>query len=658
MELSIEKLFGPGGPLARADPDYENRPQQSRMAGATAECFDSGRPLVVEAGTGVGKSLAYLLPSALWAASGDRRVLISTHTRTLQEQLMERELPLVSRVSESLGFPLRFAMLMGSNNYLCAQRLTRFRSAPPLIEEASDGAPWAQVERLARWAETAKTGHRSAVPWLVPQSLWGRVSRDPDICLGSSGPYWSSCLYRKDREKAESAHILVVNHALLLSAARLPSFDALVIDEAHHLEDAAVGRFGLSVSQSRYLRLLGEIGSPDGRHGFLRRIPGNPPPMNDVKQILSECWMGATDFFGDVARSHGLAGERSQDEYASRTLLKDETYKGYEPLARLESALGSLEGLCPTAEDATELKTLQIHVDDLKKDIETILKADREDYAYWVQRQHGRLELCATPLEVGPKIYDTVFARGVPAVLTSATLSSGHGLGAFKRRLGLEDADELVLDSPFDYERQAALLVLDDLPPPKEETAFLAAVADRCEEVIGAVPGGIFILFSSWKALRRVHEMLKVRVKGRPVWTQGSSGNESLIEDFLKAGNAVLLGVDTFWHGVDVQGSALSCVVMVKLPFPQFGSPVEDSRRGYFESLGLNYFDSHSLPKAVMKFRQGFGRLIRSSADRGAVVVMDPRAVRSSYGTAFLESIPACRRLESIEELSDFFTKG
>jgi ATP-dependent DNA helicase DinG len=244
----------------------------------------------------------------------------------------------------------------------------------------------------------------------------------------------------------------------------------------------------------------------------------------------------------------------------------------------------------------------------------------------------------------------------VPVVLTSATLSSGEGLAQFRSSVGLGDARDLVLDTPFDYPSQAGLLVLDGLPEPSDDERYAAALAAQCLKIVAAVTGGVFILFSSWKTLRRVHAKLRKKIKGRPVWMQGDSGHEALLADFAEAGNAILLGVDTFWQGVDVPGPALSCVVLAKLPFPNFGSPVEEARRRWHESLGRSYFDSYSLPRAVMKFRQGFGRLIRSSTDRGAVVVLDSRLLHRGYGAAFIEALPRCRRLESLEELETFFT--
>lgn len=275
--------------------------------------------------------------------------------------------------------------------------------------------------------------------------------------------------------------------------------------------------------------------------------------------------------------------------------------------------------------------------------------------ARWVAWGRGGPELRCAPLDVGRRLAESLFGRGVPAVLTSATLAAGDGLKGFKARVGLPGARELSLDSPYDYRAQAALWCVDGLPEPSQEAAHAKAVAASCADIIARVPGGVFLLFSSWKLLKKVHAALRRKISGRPVWAQGATGHEALLDQFQKAGDAVLLGVDTFWQGVDVPGPALSCVVLVKLPFGNVGSPLEEARRRYLDDEGRDYFRDWSLPKAVMKFRQGFGRLIRSGTDRGAVVCLDSRLLHKGYGAAFLEALPACRRLESLDELEAFF---
>lgn len=633
--MDVEVLFAADGPLARVDPRFEHRPQQLEMSLAVAEALESERNLSVEAGTGVGKSLAYLLPAALWALTHNRRVLVSTHTRALQEQLLEKDLPVAARVMRLLGHSLRFAMLQGADNYLCVQRLDRLRQNPEFLADAAART----ITELSDWARSAETGHRSALPCLVPQNLWSKLARDSDLCQGPAGPYWASCLFRKDRERAERAHIVVVNHALLLSGARLPAYDAMIIDEAHNLEETAVAHFGLAVTPGRVARLLEEV----------RPYAAGDEALESAIRNVAEA---SAAFFADFARRHGRQDDK---EAGGRLLSGSAEFPPSRALSALESRLLAAAEREKKAERQTELRLMQVRSAGLRNDAQAILTESGDELARWIDWSAAGVALRAAPLDVAERLSQGLFARGLPTIFTSATLSSGNGLRDFKAAVGCPDARELMLDSPFDYPSQAGLLVMDDLPPPSDDAKYAAALAVRCEKIIDSVPGGLFILFSSWKSLRRVHEKLREKITDRPLWVQGDTGYDALIDHFSEAGNAVLLGVDTFWQGVDVSGGALSCVVLVKLPFPNFGSPVEEARRKFYESLGRGYFESFSLPRAVMKFRQGFGRLIRSSTDRGAVVVLDPRITKKGYGQAFLEALPRCRKLESLDDLRNFF---
>ncbi len=635
--VNLDEVFGPGGALPKALPGWEGRPQQETMAAAVARALEREECLVVEAGTGVGKSLGYLLPAALWAVRNARRVLISTHTRALQEQLLTSDLPVAARALKELGLPLKYAMLMGADNYLCVQRLTRLRASP----DALSGEAVKTVEALSEWSERATTGHRSALPVAVPQNLWSRLARDTDICLGPNGPYWERCLWRRDRERAEKAHLVVVNHALLLSGARLPSFDAVIVDEAHNLEEAAAQRFGLEVSTGRVVALCDET-----------RVTARLCADEPLGLAAAAAQEAGASFLRRQAEGLGLTG--TEDDAAGRLLEARDPGAPPPELAALEGALAASAAGAQGRPEEADLRALHARAAILRRDLAEIL-SPAPATARWAAWPRTGPELRAAPLDVGRRLGEGLFGRGVPAILTSATLASGDGLRGFKARVGLPEASELTLDSPFDYREQAALWCVPDLPVPADDDAHADAVTQACAEVIERVPGGVFLLFSSWRLLRRVHASLRRRIKDRPVWAQGAAGHEALLEQFAEAGDAVLLGVDTFWQGVDVPGPALSCVVLVKLPFAHVGSPLEEARRRYLEDEGRDYFRDWSLPKAVMKFRQGFGRLIRSSTDRGAVVCLDPRLLKKGYGKFFLESLPACRRLESLDELGAFF---
>jgi ATP-dependent DNA helicase DinG len=634
--VNLDDVFA-GGALKRVLKRHEVRAPQETMARAVWDALEGERSLVLEAGTGVGKSLGYLLPAALWAVRHDKRVLVSTHTRALQEQLLGSELPAVAKVLGEGGLPLRYAMLMGAENYLCVQRLSRLAAQTSLVSEGDEE----KVAALAQWAKTAQTGHRSALPRLLPETLWRRLHRDSDVCFGPGGPYWDRCLWRKDREKAERCHIVVVNHALLLSGARLPPHDAVILDEAHNLEEAAASRYGSHVSLGRMSTLAEEAAATGKVLGVERLADASHEALAAVARFLEK-----------LARERGLDGP---DDEASGKLLDKTTDSIPLPLVALDKALAETLGAYEGRPEENDLRLLHARVVGFGLDLAQILKPDTGETARWVSWPRTGPELRSAPLDVGKRLSDGLFSKGVPAVLTSATLSTGDGgLKEFKARVGLKDAAELVLDSPYDYRSQAALWLADGVPSPKEED-HAAAVAERCADIVKAVPGGVFILFSSWKLLRSVHAQLRKKVKGRPVWAQGAAGHDALLDQFEAAGDAVLLGVDTFWQGVDVPGAALSCVVLVKLPFPNISSPVEEARKRWLEENGREYFRDWSLPKAVMKFRQGFGRLIRSSTDRGAVVVLDSRLLHKGYGKAFVEALPSCKRLESLEQLQAFF---
>ena len=425
----------------------------------------------MEAPTGVGKSLAYLLPGALWAVSTERRLIVSTHTRALQEQLVEHELPVVAGVLARLGVKLRYALLMGADNYLCVQRLARARREPGLFEGPSGDRA---TERLWAWAQSAGTGLRSKLPAPVASGLWGRISRDPDLCLGAASPYWQSYLYRKDREAAERSHVLVVNHALLLSNARLPSYDALIIDEAHNLEDAAMNRFGLTASSGRWARALDDISSPEGKNGFLGRIGGRQESegveaaVEAVKQANSD----GAKFFAELGASHGLQASRpSVGEHVIATRRLDPAKLPPSPvpaLKELADRLIHLEALCPSPEEGAELAGHVQKLSAMAAELESILEASGPEWARWVAVPPGRLELCAAPLEAAERLRETVFGRGLPAVLTSATLASGRGLKGFAAAVGVEGCSELIL-TPLRLPRpRRACSSWTTLPPPRK----------------------------------------------------------------------------------------------------------------------------------------------------------------------------------------------
>ncbi|MBI4062013.1 MAG: DEAD/DEAH box helicase [Elusimicrobia bacterium] len=436
--MDLAALFGPEGALARARPGWEPRPPQEAMAGAVWRSLENGSDLVVEAGTGVGKSLAYLLPAALWAAAGERRVIVSTHTRALQEQLLNHELPTAARAMEALGLPLRYAMLMGADNYLCVQRLARLRARPDAVSDA--GAD--MLGRLEEWTRRAQSGHRSALPELVPQNLWDRLARDTDLCMGPGGPYWERCLWRRDRERADRAHILVVNHALLLSGARLPPADAMILDEAHNLEDAAVSRYGVSAGAGRALSLAEEVRAAAKAHAG-----------EALAALADEMAAAVGGFIEGLARDNGLT---EPDEENQGRLLESAPDAPPPALAALDKALAEAAAAAEGRPEEPEMRLLHARLSQYGQDLMAVLKPEASATARWVAWPRAGPELRSAPLDVGRRLAEGLFSRGIPSILTSATLATGDGLKDFKSRVGLPEARELVLDSPYDYSAQAA----------------------------------------------------------------------------------------------------------------------------------------------------------------------------------------------------------
>jgi ATP-dependent DNA helicase DinG len=466
---------------------------------------------------------------------------------------------------------------------------------------------------------------------------WDRVSRDPDLCPGKRGPFWDRCLYRKDLSAARGAHIVVVNQHLLFAGLPIPSYDALIIDEAHNVEETAARFLGFSLGESQLKRLLDEI------------------DRSSAGQQAKACRAASTLFFRRLCEKLALAP--GPNETASRRIR--------EPLdaGPLVSSLSELAEALGTAAPASLDEELELHAwSERCRSAAAVLKAfsqaEGADWAYWADARQTRRGLAVAvhraPVEVAPALRDSLFGAGRPVVLTSATLAVGGSFSHLNSRLGLDEPLELKLDSPFDFAKQAALYVAEAMPDPKSEPdAFERAVVDRCGQIARLTPGGVFLLFTSRQLMSRAHAELAPSLE-RPLFRQGEAPSWELLERFKKAGNGVLFGTDTFWQGVDIAGPALSCVVITRLPFLSPDSPLEEARHEWLQSLGENVFQDYTLPKAVIRFRQGFGRLIRTGTDRGAVVVLDPRLLSRSYGKVFRASLPGPAELESLEQLAAF----
>lgn len=654
------KFFSDGGPVAAGLDVYEVRPQQIRMAEAVDKAISGAGTLIVEAGTGVGKSLAYLVPFVNWAVSENKRVVISTYTKALQTQLFVKDLPFIQR---SLGLPLRYAICMGSENYVCLRKALRHSQA----EFFGAKKALKQVERILSWLSMTETGLKTDLDMEPDTAVWEMFSREAGICLGRKCSRAAECFYLKARQEQAKAHVLITNHSLLFTdmmsdAKLLPEFHGLVLDEAHTLEDVATSHFGRTLSNASLGHLLENIhAAVPGKKGAVAEIEEFGDLVEEVKKRAKALHAAGETLFAKAAEIFGKE-ERMVELEGSGFEAEDISGE----TASLSLSLHTLARSLGEGEERELIHSLASRCDELAEALDFVLYQPREsEYVYWAEirplREGAIYGFHAAPIDISAALREHLFDAISPVVLTSATLASSSGGGTpdfsfIKRRLGVGPCDELVLDSPFDYAKNVLLYMPKDIPDPaKAQADYKKKIKEGIIELFDVMGGRMFALFTSYDMLNSVSLMMSSERPDISILKQGSLPRYVLLDVFKKSGKSVLMGTSTFWQGVDVPGSALECVIITRLPFSVPTDPVNAARIKALERKGKSAFVEYQLPQALIMFKQGFGRLIRTASDRGVVAIMDPRVRTRYYGKKFIEALPECRRTDRLEDVKGFF---
>ena len=641
----VRAIFAPDGLLAKAR-NFEYRPQQQEMAAAVAQTLEEERHLVVEAGTGVGKSLAYLVPATLFALEKKKKAIISTHTINLQEQLLHKDIPIVKKI-----LPVEFeaALMKGRQNYLCPRRLQRaIQSANELFNTTEQ----ADLARLADWARTTMDGTLSDLPLEPDPKVWTQVCSEAHICTAKTCGQNPRCFFQQARKRLLAADVVVINHTLLFMLLGSPEEqeereegylfpnDFLIFDEAHTIEQTASRQIGIGISQYGLRATIQRLYNARSKKGLFT-VTRDAAGVTLAASLVDE----ADRFFSAIDERANF--KKDGREYRVREAdFVDDQITGR--LAALQVRIGEVVRKTEDELLKAELQELGRRIGEAREGIAVFLQQSAEEYVYWIERTGKtarNITLNAAPIDVAPVLRRMLFRDDCTSVMTSATLAVGRpDLAYFRRRIGADDAEPLQLGSPFDFQKQMKLFVVRKMPDPRDD-GYSAALAEWVARFVEDTEGRAFVLFTSYRSMQQLAlemESFFARQKMNLLVQGKGAPRSQLLEQFKTTPRSVLFGTDSFWMGVDVPGEALSNVIITRLPFAVPDHPLTEAKLELIQARGGDAFTEYSLPEAILKFRQGVGRLIRTKSDNGIIVILDNRVVTKTYGRAFLKALPEC----------------
>src|SRR5580658_3195671 len=633
---SARQFFSRGGTLSKWHPHYEFREGQSEMAEAVESAIADKRHLIVEAGTGTGKTLAYLVPALL---SG-QRIIVSTGTKNLQEQLFFKDIPFLQ---EHFARPLKVCYMKGRNNYACRQKIYDIDKEPVLtgLEEAAD------FQAIREWEKTTEFGDRAEIK-LLPEasSAWAKMDARSDLCSGQKCPNYDRCFITLMHQRAMESDIIIVNHHLFFAdlslkdanyeGGILPEYHAVVFDEAHEIESVAGDYFGMSVSNYKLQDLRRDLSAV----GRMKKF--GTPELDRILGRLEELTAQFFNLFGEGDRRVAFTG---------RDAFREDNEEIYGDLLAALDLVGSHLKLIQNPPE--EIQPLFRRAMELSMGLRFVMEENDERYVYWMEKRGRGCFLQATPIDVSQFLAERLFHKVDTIVLTSATLAVSGGFEFVEKRLGVENARTLVVPGHFDYRQQALLYVPQEMPEPRNP-AFTKAAANEVTRILGHSRGRAFVLFTSYQQMRLVYDVVSFEIE-YPTLLQGTAPRSALLDRFRSTPNCVLFATASFWQGVDVPGEQLSCVIIDKLPFAAPNDPVVNARIESIRKAGGNPFYDYQIPQAAIALKQGFGRLIRSKSDRGVLVLLDNRITKQRYGQVFFDSLPDYGFTTRLSDVEKFF---